>query len=116
MPSNQLTLDADFESVSQKVDDGSILAAFLWNQKAWMTRSEVAQQLKWNERRIRAAGEYSCGKIIFGQRGMRHIRFASIEEVNHCCLVLNSQAKRNADRAVEIRREFHAWGATGKAI
>lgn len=103
----QLTLDETLAQVSAKIEDGATLAAHLYTVAAWQTRHQLATALGWEERRIRAAGEYSRGKVIFGQNGMRHIATATLEEIMACENTLFSQARRNSERACEIMRARH---------
>lgn len=94
----------------QRDEDVAILTSHLYLANRWQTREHLTRALQWTDRRLRAAGEASEGVVIFGQLGMRHIRHATIEEVQTCRNTLFSQAKRNSERASEIGRAFHAWG------
>lgn len=94
----------------QSEEDVALLSAHLYAANRWQTREQLCRVLQWTERRLRAAGEASGGTVIFGQRGMRHIRNAAVEDVQACCRTLFSQARRNSERAVEIQRAYHAWG------
>lgn len=106
----QLTL---FERRIQQADqDVQALTAALYGSKTWQTRAQLCRQFRWSERRLRMAGENSRGIVIFGQRGMRHIRWASVDEVHACRNTLFSQARRNSQRAVEVERAFHQLGSS----
>lgn len=97
--------------IRQADDDVAALSSYLYGVRGWRTRAQIARAIGWNERRIRLAGENSRGKIIFGQRGLRHSHCASIEEIRACCATLFSQARRNTQRGIETMREYHKMAA-----
>lgn len=96
--------------LQQAAADVDTLVAELYAVKTWRKRSQLCLSLGWSERRLRLAGERAGGQVIFGQKGYRHIRWASIEEIKACCATLFSQARRNSERAIETQRAFHQWG------
>ena len=93
--------------------------------------THAAENLQWLERVLDEAGHWLCARelanltagrigdreiralasssesIISGQRGYRHIRHATAEEINHAASWLESQAKAMLDRSLRIRRRAH---------
>ncbi len=88
------------------------LCEYLYNAGCWRTRSDICAALFMDERAMRECGEASDGRIIFGQRGMKHIRRATPEEVRECINNLYSRAAKQMERAKAIERLFHKYGYT----
>jgi DNA adenine methylase len=61
------------------------------------------------KRQLRELANASDGKIISGQRGYRHIRHATLEEIEHAANWLEHQAVQMGERARSIRRLRHTY-------
>ncbi len=86
----------------------AILEQLLLDHARWITATQLHELVPaWNERQIRALAEAS-GNIISGQRGYKHIKHATPEEMHHACSWLESQAVKMLTRAQRIRRVAHA--------
>ena len=91
--------------------DARVLARYLYLEMGWRTRKEIAAALGWTDAaRIRHAAEASEGDVIFGQRGMRHIRHATPEEVLACINTLKSQVEANSLRVCQTQKKYHSYG------
>lgn len=104
----QLTLFTQRQK--QRQLDTDLLATHLSLVPRWQTRKEIMAALEWTDRRCRAAGENSNGRIIFGQRGFKHLDHSTPDEVRACINTLYSQSQKNATRAREIQRRYHRMG------
>lgn len=92
-------------------DEVGRFEALLLEARGWRTAEEVLGTLgivatETNKRRVRAWANRTA-RVISGQRGYRHLRHASADEVRHCCAALEHQVKEVAERVARIRREFH---------
>lgn len=79
----------------------------------WLTAAEVLGRLRMlstdsNRRMVRSWAEASDGEILSGQKGYRHIRHATPEEIQHAANWLLSQGKKMIKRGIKIRRNAHA--------
>lgn len=74
----------------------------------WMSASElsVASGGRLDDRSVRALAGAS-DNVVSGQRGYKHIRRATTEEIDHAAAWLESQSRKMADRATRIRRNAH---------
>lgn len=89
------------------------VVAVLDQEMDWLTAAQLLVKLgeapsETNKRKLRELANASAGKIISGQKGYRHIRHASPEEITHAANWLEHQAKQMAERALEIRRTYHS--------
>ena len=102
-----------FEPCSQEraKADAAVLARWLYLQTAWRTRKEISAALDWPDWRIRHAAEAAEGDVVFGQRGMRHVRNATPEEVAACIATLKSQVESQQRRIIATEKKYHAYGA-----
>jgi hypothetical protein len=80
-------------------------------QKGWMTSSEILRAVfkdatENKQRWLRELASESVW-IISGQRGYKHLKHATAEEIEHAANWLESQAKKMSDRAGGIRRNAH---------
>lgn len=104
-------LDLFATRVSSAEADGLVLERWLYLQGGWRTRREISDALGWRDHaRIRHAAEAASGDVIFGQRGMRHLRNSSPEEVAICIATLESQVESLQRRIMATRKKFHAYG------
>ena len=91
--------------------DAKILSRYLYLSCDWRTRAQIAEALDWKDQaRIRHAAEASEGDVIFGQRGMRHIRHATPEEVLACINTLKSQVEANSLRVCNTQKKYRSYG------
>jgi len=103
-------LDLFARPVVRSEDDAEDLSGYLYVAGDWRTRKEITAAIGWPEDRIRHAAEVSRGTVIFGQRGLKHLRHATPEEARACALTLRSQAAKNTARSIEIEKAYHAFG------
>lgn len=84
------------------------LESILDERRGWLTAREIAAASgdRVDDRQVRALAAASPS-IISGQRGYRHLRHASAEEIDHAASWLESQARAMLDRSVRIRRRAH---------
>jgi len=85
------------------------LEYYLDTARAWLTANQLGERMpqQFTDRQLRALAAAS-DRIISGQRGYRHIRHATAEEVTHAANWLEHQAKEMGERAQRIRRAAHA--------
>ena len=95
--------------------DAKVLSRFLYLAGDWRTRKQIAEALGWSDHaRIRHAANAAGGDVIFGQRGMRHLRHATSEEVAACLSTLSSQRNELDLRILVTQRKYHSFG--GKSM
>lgn len=91
-------------------DDPNIawLENLLDGSRCWMTAGdiELTTQGRKGDRNIRALASASQW-IISGQKGYKHLKHATPEEIHHAAAWLESQAKKMSERACTIRRNGH---------
>lgn len=91
--------------------DAKVLARHLYLEGDWRTRREIGAALGWTDHaRIRHAAEAAEGDVIFGQRGMKHMRHATPEEVAACIATLKSQVEAQQRRIIATEKKFHSYG------
>ncbi len=90
--------------------DAEVLCRYLYLAGDWRTRRGISEALDWPDWRIRHAAESAQGDIIFGQRGMKHIRHATPEEVRVCIATLQSQVEANTMRIIATQKKYHSFG------
>jgi hypothetical protein len=95
---------------SREEDDAQTLSDHLYLAGGWCFRRELMAALEWSDDRVRHAGEAAKGKVIFGQRGMKHIRHATKEEFLHCVKIMKSQAAAQHQRVINTENEWYRWG------
>lgn len=94
-------------------DESVALAiSILDQQQGWLTAAQLLVKLgaapsESNKRKLRDVANSSQGKIISGQKGYKHIKHATNEEVHHAACWLEHQAKEMGERAASIRRMYH---------
>ncbi|HRV31552.1 MAG TPA: hypothetical protein P5169_07550 [Kiritimatiellia bacterium] len=92
-------------------EDARLIENYLYTQGGWRTRRDISAALGWKDHaRIRHAAEATGGAVIFGQRGMRHVRNASKDEFERCLKVLNSQVRAMQQRVLNTEKKFYAYG------
>lgn len=96
-----------------------LLIAVLDQSTGWLNAEELCVKLgskptDTNKRKIRNLANASTGKIISGQKGYKHIRHATPEEITHAANWLRHQAKEMDDRAAQILRQYHSLPHTPK--
>lgn len=84
------------------------LEAWLENRAEWATAHaiQVASAETLTDRAIRSVASTSEW-IISGQKGYKHIKHSTQEEIHHASAWLESQAKKMSTRACTIRRNAH---------
>jgi hypothetical protein len=88
------------------------IIAILDQETDWLTAAQLLQKIgeaptDSKKRQLREIANASQGKIISGQKGYRHIRHATPEEILHAAAWLEHQAVEMGERAKAIRRAFH---------
>lgn len=109
MSAAQMDLFEARSPVREEADAG-VLADYLYLEGCWRTRREIAAALDWPDWRIRHAAEAAEGDVVFGQRGMKHIRHATPEEVRACISTLQSQVEANTLRILNTQKKYHSFG------
>ena len=84
----------------------SAMLKVLVENGGWLTRRQLAEY-GFDDRACRLAGEFSDGRIIFGQRGYRASECATVDELNMAASTLMSQARAMTARACAIQRFLH---------
>lgn len=93
--------------------DAKVLARLLYLAGDWRTRREISAALGWSDHaRIRHAANAAAGDVVFGQRGMKHLRHATPEEVSGCLNTLTSQRNELDKRILNTNRKYHEYGRT----
>lgn len=111
MNATQPELDLDTPPPDARVEE---LIGILADQKDWITAAQLLATAWWpiteeNKRLLRDLASQSDGQIISGQRGYRHIRHATIAEIEHAANWLQHQAVAMDTRARAIRRQRHTY-------
>ena len=78
----------------------------------WLRAAEVCLYIgckpdEAGKRAVRSGAEASRGAIIIGQQGYKLTALATVEEIRHAINILESQARKMADRAAAIRAAGH---------
>lgn len=76
----------------------------------WLTAADILRQLGYlvneaNRRLVRAWASHS-EVILSGNHGYRHLKFCTIDDVQHFCGSMESQAKTMTERAERVRTKF----------
>jgi hypothetical protein len=110
------TFQPDLPLSTVRVDDASLptILAILDQETDWLTAAQLLVKLgeaptDSKKRQLRELANASDGKIISGQRGYRHIRHATLEEIEHAANWLEHQAVQMGARARSIRRLRHTY-------
>jgi hypothetical protein len=84
------------------------LEELLLNAGCWMTAKDISLTTGGRvlDRDIRQVAS-ETSNVISGQKGYRHIRCSTAEEINHAANWLESQADKMGKRARAIRRRAH---------
>jgi hypothetical protein len=84
------------------------LEDLLEGAKCWMSAKDICLTTfgKVLDREVRELASAS-GNVISGQRGYKHVRHATAEEINHAANWLISQGRKMIQRGVRIRRAAH---------
>lgn len=84
------------------------LEQLLLGAHCWMSARDIALSTggRVGDRDLRALANASA-EIISGQKGYKHLRHATAEEINHAASWLEAQAKKMGERAGRIRRRAH---------
>lgn len=75
--------------------------------RGWLTRKQLGEYLKWDDRLIRSIVEASEGQILSGQKGYKLTVQSTREEFECSCSQLSSQIKANTHRLNSQRKIFH---------
>jgi hypothetical protein len=77
--------------------------------RSWMTAAALRQASgdRLDDRHIRALAAAAAPNLVSGQRGYRHIRHATTEEINRAADWLESQAREMLKRSQSLRRRHH---------
>lgn len=109
----------DLFSVRQEsaAADATVLTQYLYLAIDWRTHREIARDLGWKDRaRARHAAEEADYQVIFGQRGMRHLRHASSEEVANCLSNMSNQRDALNIRIIGTQKRYHSFGGRETAV
>jgi hypothetical protein len=96
-----------------------LIITILDQEQTWLTAAQLLVKLgeaptDSKKRVLRELANASQGKIISGQKGYKHIRHATPEEITHAANWLRHQAKEMDARATEILKQYHAIPHTPK--
>jgi hypothetical protein len=97
-----------------------LLSAFLYGYKDWVCAGKLCLVLgepntESGRRRVRGLAEAAAPDVISGQRGYKHVEWATADEVAHFISWTESQARKMTARAEAVRRRMHALiGQAGK--
>jgi hypothetical protein len=86
------------------------LTAFLVREKVWRTLAYLGRRLYMNMRELRAARKASKGAVIYGQKGFRASRTATIDERLQCASEMRSRAIEFDEGATDVLRWHHRYG------
>lgn len=90
----------------KKVDIEQIeFETLLLTSPCWRKAAEMLRMYGWTERQCRSMAHCSKGRIISGQLGYKHTRYAAPEELHHAKAWLRSQSRKMASRADEIEEK-----------
>ncbi|HQF19905.1 MAG TPA: hypothetical protein PLT37_01520 [Kiritimatiellia bacterium] len=104
-------LDLLVRNEEKEQADAKVLTRHLYLACDWRTRNQISEALDWKcHARIRHAAEAAEGDVIFGQRGMRHIRHSTPEEVLACINTLKSQVEALSRRVCNTQKKYHSYG------
>ena len=92
--------------------DAQVLSDYLYLKMEWRKRREIMPDLDWTDDRIRHAAEAAQGDIIFGQRGIKHIRHGTPEEVRKCIAAMKSQVEATQIRILNTEKKYHSYGGS----
>lgn len=109
MSAEQMDL-LEYRAPEREQADAEVLAGYLYIAGDWRTRREITAALSWPDWRIRHASEAADGDIIFGQRGLKHIRNATMEEYSAYEGAMKSQVEAMQARIIKSQRKFHSCG------
>lgn len=84
-----------------------LLLRLLEEHGGWMTRKTLVAK-GMTARAVRAAGEASGGRLIFGQKGVKAASCATAGELHACANALLSQARKNTARAITLQAMAYA--------
>jgi hypothetical protein len=91
-------------------DDANVqwLEGLLEGAKCWMSAKDICltTQGRVLDREVRELASASA-HVISGQKGYKHVKHATAEEVNHAANWLISQGRKMIQRGVRIRRSAH---------
>ncbi len=74
----------------------------------WLTRRKLGPLTGWKERTIRGVAEQAGAEIVRGPRGFNAIEKCSLDEIEHCAAIAESQGKKMVEYALALRRRAHA--------
>jgi hypothetical protein len=108
------TFQPDLPLSPVREDDASLptILAILDQETDWLTAAQLLVKLgeaptDSKKRQLREVANASDGKIISGQKGYRHIRHATPDEITHAAHWLRHQAKEMDTRATAILKQYH---------
>lgn len=92
--------------------DPAWLERMLDEHRGWITAGDILirgglEDTDAGRREIRKLASESLW-IISGQRGYRHIKHGTAEEIDHACTWLVSQGKAMIRRSIAMRRRAHS--------
>ena len=96
------------EATSANLDQRLCRLLSYLEDRDWTNSTQIKTDLGFNDRVTRAVAGFSYGKILSGKKGYKLTKHCTPEEVNHSTGWLESQAKKMATRARQIRAEYHA--------
>lgn len=96
---------------SPEMPDVEWIEGELDRARCWLFAAELCRRagIEDDEDHKRWIRQLACRSkwVVSGQRGYRHMRHATAEEIDHCCAGLESQARELVTRAIRLRRNAH---------
>jgi len=84
------------------------MIAILIAKQEWIKRPEIMKLTGWKDSRLCRLGcECSHGRIIFGNKGYKAIRFATMQEIGECLGNITAIIKTMQRRYDQISRRYH---------
>ena len=74
----------------------------------WLTRRQLGPLTGWAERSIRSVAEQAGTEVVRGPRGFNVVERCSLDEIEHCAAIAESQGKKMVEYALALRRRAHA--------
>lgn len=79
----------------------------LLRTNGWLTRRQIKALVGWAERTTRAVAEAAGAEVVRGPRGFNVIEKCSLDEIEHCAGIAESQGKKMVAYALALRKRGH---------
>lgn len=100
----ELQFDRATERKRRQSECAYLIAVVLDHAKDWMTRDQLAAETKYSREDVRRAGEMLPDRIVFGQKGYKSVKHATLAEIQECRNQIMSQVRRMMEREVVLAR------------